>query len=221
MHKRSSKDMVKVSLWMHKKEFKKIAELSGDLSMSVFIMRAVRKQIEEEEERKQRPLLQDASQVVGGPHKRQTAGAGRTPFKVRKERSMVEIRRLAAEGYSHNEIMKQLELPRTTYFRYLSAAFEHDRQLLKQENNPAMLALEISRITDTFNAAIRKIDEIANSPKATARQKIAACDEMCRIAVAILQLQYQGPLIMNKALKDIDLSWHFKKPFSSGEVDFV
>ena len=221
MHKHSSKDMVKVSLWMHKKEFKKIAELSGDLSMSVFIMRAVRKQIEEEEERKQRPLLQDTSQVVGGPRKRQAAGAGRTPFKVRKERSMVEIRRLAAEGYRHNEIIKELKLPRTTYFRYLSAAFEHDRQLLKQENNPAMLALEIARITDTFNAAIRKLDEIANSPKATARQKIAACDAMCRIAVAILQLQYQGLLIMNKALKDIDLSWHFKKPFSSGEVDFV
>src|SRR5215207_3354000 len=221
MHKHSSKDMVKASLWIPKKEFKKIAELSGDLSMNLFIMRAIRKQIEEEE-RKRHPLLQDASQV-GSPRKRQAAGAGAvgTPSKVRREKSMAEIRRLVAEGHSHNEIMKRLKLPRTTYFCYLSQAFEHDWQLLKQENNADALALEISRLIDTLNAAIRKLDEIANSPKTKVRQKLAACDAQCRIAVAILQVQYHGPLIMNKALKDIDLSWHFKKPFSAGEVDFV
>jgi hypothetical protein len=35
-----------------------------------------------------------------------------------------------------------------------------------------------------------------------------------RIAVASLQLQYQGPLIMNGILKEIDLSQHFKMPLS-------
>jgi hypothetical protein len=149
------------------------------------------------------------------------AVAGGTPSKVRKEKSMAEIRRLVAAGYSHNDIMKQLKLPPRTYFRYLSEAFEHDWQLLKQENNAAMLALEISRALDTFNAVIRKLHETVDSPKTKERQKIAACDAMCRIAVAVLQLQYQGPLIMKKALKDIDLSWHFKKPFSAREVDFV
>jgi hypothetical protein len=144
--------------------------------------------------------------------------ANGTPSKVRKEKSMAEIRRLVAQGYCHNEIMEQLKLPPRTYFRYLSQAFEHDWQLLKQENNAAMLALEISRVMDTFNASIRKLHETANSPKTRARQKIAACDAMCRIAVAILQLQYQGPLIMKKALKDIDLSWHLKKPFSAEQV---
>jgi hypothetical protein len=150
------------------------------------------------------------------------AGAGSTtPSKVRKEKSMAEIRRLVAAGYSHNDIMEQLNLPPRTYFRYLSEAFEHDWQLLKHENNASMLALEISRAIFTFNTAIQKLDEIANSPKTKGRQKIAALDAMCRIAVAILQLQYQGPLIMKRALKDIDLSWHFKKPFSAREVNSV
>jgi hypothetical protein len=144
---------------------------------------------------------------------------GITPSKVRKEKSMTEIRRLVAKGYPHDKIMEQLKLPPRTYFRYLSEAFEHDWQLLKQENNAAMLALEISRAIYTFNTAIQKLDEIANSPKAKERQKIAALDAMCRIAVAILKLQYQGPLIMKRALKDIDLSLHFKKPFSAGELD--
>jgi hypothetical protein len=221
MDKHSSKDMVKVSFWIHKKEFQKIAELSGDLGMNLFIMRAIRRQIEEEE-RKQDPLPEDTSQIVS-PRKRQAAGtgAGSIPSKLRKEKSMAEIRQLVAEGYSHNEIMTRLKLPRTTYFRYLFQAFEHDWQLLKQENNPDVLALEISLLKERFEATIRTLHEIINSPKTKVRQRIAACDAMCRTAVAILQLQYQGPLIMNRILKDIDLAWHFKKPFSSGEVDFV
>jgi hypothetical protein len=145
---------------------------------------------------------------------------GKSPYKVRKEKSMATIRRLIAEGYSHKDIMQRLKLPSRTYFRYLSEAFQHDWELLKQENNAVMLALQISRAIDTFNTAIRKLREIANSPKSNGRQQIAALDAMCRMAIAVLQLQYQGPLIMNRALKDIDLSSHFKKPFSAQEVDF-
>jgi hypothetical protein len=152
-----------------------------------------------------------------------TSGKGGTPSKVRKEKSMAEIRRLVAQGYSHNSIMKRLNLPPRTYFRYLSEAFEHDWWLLKQENNDAaMLALEISKLKETFREAQRMLWEITNSPTTPIRQRIAACDAMCRTAAADLQLTYQGPLIMNRAIKDIDLAWHFKGRFSSGEVvDFV
>jgi hypothetical protein len=216
--------MVKLSLWMHKEELKKIVELYGDSSINLFIMKAVRKQIEEEEERKQNPLLQDTSQVVGGQHMPHTVetGAGRTPSKVRKERSMLEIRRLAAKGYSHKEIMEKLKLPRTTYFRYLSDAFENDWQLLKLGNNDAaMLALEISKLKETFREAEKMLYEIVSSPKTPTRRKITACDAMCRTAAAALQLTYQGPLIMNRATKDIDLAWHFRGRFASGEVGFA
>jgi hypothetical protein len=40
--------MVKASIWMHKNEMKKIEELSGDISKNLFMMRAIRKAIEEE-----------------------------------------------------------------------------------------------------------------------------------------------------------------------------
>jgi hypothetical protein len=46
---------------------------------------------------------------------------------------MAEIRRLVAQGYSHNDVLKKLKLAPRTYFRYLSGAFEHDWLLLKQE----------------------------------------------------------------------------------------
>ena len=146
-----------------------------------------------------------------------------TPSKVRKQKSMAEIRRLVAQGYSHNDIMNKLKLAPRTYFRYLSEAFEHDWLLLKQENDDAaMLALEISKLKETFREAQRILLQIINSPKTPIRQKIAACDALCRTATADLQLTYQGPLIMNRAIKDIDLARHFKGRFTSGEVvDFV
>jgi hypothetical protein len=134
---------------------------------------------------------------------------------------MAEIRRLVAQGYSHNEIMKQLKLPPRTYFRYLSETFEHDWLLLKQENDDAaMLALEISKLKETCNEAIRMLRQIINSPKTPVRQKLAAIDAMCRIGAADLQLTYQGPLIMIRAIKDIDLARHFKGSFPSGAADF-
>ncbi len=160
---------------------------------------------------------------LGKVIERGSGAGGRTTFKVRKEKYVAEIRRLVAEGYSHNDIMKQLKLPPRTYFRYLSEAFEHDWQLLKQENNdPAMLALEISKLKETFRKAQRMLWQIINSPKTPVRQKIKACDALCRTAAAELQLTYQGPLIMTRAIKEIDLAWHFKGRFASGEVvDFV
>jgi hypothetical protein len=51
--------------------------------------------------------------------------------------------------------MKQLKLPSRTYFHYLSEAFEHDWQVLRQENSADVLALEISILDDTFRATLR------------------------------------------------------------------
>src|SRR5215213_10656270 len=114
---------------------------------------------------------------------RRVAGANSTPSKVRKEKSMAEIRRLVSEDYSHSEIMEQLKLPPRTYFRYLSEAFEHDWQMLKQENDDAnMLALEISKLKETFREGEGMLWQIINSPKTPVLQKIAACDAMCRTA---------------------------------------
>jgi hypothetical protein len=172
-------------------------------------------------ERGEEKIRNSSADPSSGPAVLLPAKRDSTPSKLRKEKSMAQIRRLVAEGCSHKDIMEQLKLPRSTYFRYLSEAFEHDWQLLKQENNPDALALQISILINTFKASLRMLNEIINSPKTTVRQKIAASDAKCRTAVAILQLTYQGPLIMNRILKDIDLAWHFKKPFGAGEVDFL
>jgi hypothetical protein len=85
-----------------------------------------------------------------------------------------------------------------------------------------MLALEISKLKETFREAERMLWQIIISPKTPVRQKIAACDTIFRTAAADLQLTFRGPRILNRAIKDIDLAWHFKGHFASGEVvDFV
>ena len=78
--------------------------------------------------------------------------------------------------------------------------------------------LEISKLKEIFIEAVRIQLQIINSPKTPVRQKIAACNALCRTASADLQLTYQGPPIMNTATKDLDWVWHFKERFVSGEV---
>ena len=40
--------MAKASLWMHKKEFDKLAELSGDMALNVYLMQIIRKSLANE-----------------------------------------------------------------------------------------------------------------------------------------------------------------------------
>ena len=45
LRKHPRSEMHKASIWMTKKEFAKLAKLSGDKSLNLFIMQAVRKEI--------------------------------------------------------------------------------------------------------------------------------------------------------------------------------
>ena len=56
MRKNQSKDMVKASLWLHKDEYAKMAELSGDMSINLFAMRAIRKAIQAEEDEQKKKV---------------------------------------------------------------------------------------------------------------------------------------------------------------------
>jgi hypothetical protein len=144
------------------------------------------------------------------------------PRELRKQQAMVTIRKLIADGYLHRDIMQQLKLPPRTYYRYLRDVYEHDSQLLREQNNADMLALEISLLVDRLKATSRTLDAIVSSPKTTVRQKIAAANAKCKIAVAILRVQYEGPLIVRKVLRHIDMSKHFNKQrFSAEEVDLI
>lgn len=48
LRKHSRQEMAKASLWMHKRELEKLAELSGDMSLNVFLMQIIRKSLANE-----------------------------------------------------------------------------------------------------------------------------------------------------------------------------
>ena len=76
----------------------------------------------------------------------------RTPAKIRRLRSIIEIRRMVGNGLSYREIMDTLGVPERSFYRYLSQAFEHDRQLLAEQDKDK-LALELSILHDRLTSA--------------------------------------------------------------------
>lgn len=48
LRKHTRQEMAKASLWMHKNELQKIEELSGDMSLNVFLMQIIRKSLANE-----------------------------------------------------------------------------------------------------------------------------------------------------------------------------
>ena len=76
----------------------------------------------------------------------------RTPAKIRRLHLIIEITRMVGHGRSYREIMDTLGIPERSFYRYLSQAFEHDRQLLAEQDKDK-LALELSILHDGLTSA--------------------------------------------------------------------
>jgi len=76
----------------------------------------------------------------------------RTPAKIRRRRLIIEIRHMVGNGRSYREIMDTLGISERSFYRYLSQAFEHDRQLLMEQERDN-LALELSILHDRLTSA--------------------------------------------------------------------
>jgi hypothetical protein len=80
----------------------------------------------------------------------------RTPAKIRRLHLIIEIRHMIGNGRSYREIMDTLGIPERSFYRYLSQAIEHDRQLMQvQDQND--LALELRVLHDRLTNAYRRL----------------------------------------------------------------
>jgi hypothetical protein len=70
MRKHTRQEMMKASLWMHRSEYKKIAALSGDMSMNSYLMTIIRNAIAAEQKKNR----QDHEKGVEGPGSTKTLG---------------------------------------------------------------------------------------------------------------------------------------------------
>jgi hypothetical protein len=119
----------------------------------------------------------------------------RTSAKIRRMRLIIEIRQMVGNGRSYREIMDTLGIPERSFYRYLSQAFEHDRQLM-QKHNKDMMALELTIFRDRLTDAYRRLASIASNESLSARDRIEAEKTACEVALACVKLAYEGPIVM-------------------------
>jgi hypothetical protein len=119
----------------------------------------------------------------------------RTPAKIRRLRLITEIRHMVGNGRSYCEIMDTLGITERTFYRYLSQAFEHDRQLM-QERDKDKLALELSILHDRLTSAYRRLTLIASNENIAAKDRIDAEAASCEVALAIVKLAFEGPIVL-------------------------
>jgi hypothetical protein len=91
--------------------------------------------------------------------------------------------------------MDTLGIPERTFYRYLSQAYEHDRQLLAEQDKDK-LTLELSILHDRLTSAYRRLTLIASNENIAAKDRIDAEAASCEVALAIVKLAFEGPIVL-------------------------
>jgi hypothetical protein len=91
--------------------------------------------------------------------------------------------------------MDILDIPERSFYRYLSQAFEHDRELLAEQDKDK-LALELSILHDRLTSAYRRLTLIASNENVSAKDRIDAEAASCEVALAITKLAFEGPIVL-------------------------
>jgi hypothetical protein len=103
---------------------------------------------------------------------------------------------MVGNGRSYREIMDTLGIPERSFYRYLSQAFEHDRQLLAEQDKDK-LVVELSIFHDRLTSAYRRLTLIASNENIiAAKDRIDAEAASCEVALAIVKLAFEGPIVL-------------------------
>jgi hypothetical protein len=119
----------------------------------------------------------------------------RKPARIRRLHLIIEIRHMVGNGRSYQEIMDTLGIPERTFYRYLSQAYEHDRQLLAEQERDN-LALELGILHDRLTSAYQRLVLIASNENVSAKDRIDAEAASCEVALAITKLAFEGPIVL-------------------------
>ena len=91
--------------------------------------------------------------------------------------------------------MDTLGIPERSFYRYLSQAFEHDRQLMLEWDKDN-LALELRILHDRLTSTYRRLVLIASNENVSAKDRIDAEAASCEVALAIVKLAFEGPIVL-------------------------
>jgi AraC-like DNA-binding protein len=118
--------------------------------------------------------------------------------KPKRTQAIQEIRRLLiVEGYTYDEVMQQLNLAPRTFYRYLSAVFADDRRLIAENISDEEALNQMAICRDRLLKQRRDIlEQIANSPDADFKARIAAHHLAGENAAVALKVYTEGPGIL-------------------------
>jgi hypothetical protein len=113
-------------------------------------------------------------------------------------RTIQDIRNLIIEGYPYNVIMEQLHIPHRTFYRYLSALFEHDRRLLAENVSDEEFLNQMAIARDRLLEQRRDLLEMARDPEIDDQARINAHHLVAEISAAVLRIYEGGPAILSQ-----------------------
>ena len=115
--------------------------------------------------------------------------------KPNRRQALLEIRRMIVEeGLSHNEIQLRLNLPSTTYFRYLDLLFKEEQEAITGNNYTYQRLLNESLILNQrYLRRARMLTSIAEDKNVDAEQRIAAHEMAAHLERAVHDMTYYSP----------------------------
>jgi ACT domain-containing protein len=124
--------------------------------------------------------------------------------KLRKLEFMLQIRRMVVEGSSYNEIQSKLGLSRRTFYRYLNAIFDKDRQVLRKVNEDEVMT-QAAILRDRYNDIYQTLDAISKDNTIAADQRINACGARAELSRSIAKIYTEAPAFVamqNKKMEE-------------------
>ena len=101
---------------------------------------------------------------------------------------------IVEEGLSHNEIQLRLNLPSTTYFRYLDTLFEAEQEAISGNNYTYQRLLnETLILNQRYLRRARKLTEIGDDEKVDAEHRIKAHELAVELERAAHDMSYFAP----------------------------
>jgi hypothetical protein len=115
--------------------------------------------------------------------------------KPRRRQALLEIRRLIIEeGLSHSEIQLRLNLPSTTYFRYLDMLFEAEQAAIQGNNYTYQRLLnETLILNQRYLRRARRLEKLADDTSIDGETRRQAELDAAELERAVHDMTYTAP----------------------------
>jgi hypothetical protein len=148
-----------------------------------------------------------AKQVVDQLYERHRAAVEKAPkfpyYKAGRLEAMGEIRRLVIAGYPYQQIWQQLGISQRTFYRYLKAVFENDREVISQRVLNDEVLTQTAIVLERFNSMFRSLQEMTNDKTIDPFARIDAQKLSGEVALAIIKIYRLAPVAVVSDLRKV------------------